>query len=140
MKKVTFILSLLMVTVLSNLSAQTSDETVTEIPCRLTDGSNTVRTPDGSFQFIKRGDSFSEVVFIDTYGRRIKLAPIPGSTNGSIPTPCKWPIPDACYGIPNASKIGMCMCKPTDLSSGEYNISYIKAVLTVRKAGSENRE
>ncbi len=140
MKKVTFILSLLMVAGICNLSAQTREEAVTVIPSlKLVEGKNTVRTPDGSssFQFLKRGDSFTDVIFTDEHGHEIRLSAVPGSTNGSIPTPCPWPIPDACYSIPNASKIGMCMCKATDLSTGEYNISFVRAVLTCRKSGGD---
>ena len=131
---------MLLIAGIGHLSAQTQT-TATEISSlKLTDGMNTVRTPDGqsSFQFIKRGDSFSDVVFIDAHGHNIRLITKPASTNGQVPTTCKFPIPDACFGIPDSSEIGMCICKPTNLSSGEYTVTYRKAILTCRKAGGKD--
>jgi hypothetical protein len=141
MKKVTFILMLLSATVVSNLSAQTRSATTELSALRLTDGKNTVRIPDGSgsFQFVKRGDTFSDVVFIGTNGSNVRLIALPGSTGGKLPTPCKYPIPDACFGIPNSSEVAMCMCKPGDKSSGEYTVTFVRAVLYGRKAGDDKR-
>jgi hypothetical protein len=104
------------------------------------DGSNTVRVPNGRgvIKFVKRGDKISDVVFIDAAGKQTRLAPVKPGTNGAPQPSCKFPIPDACFGTPNKN-IGMCMCKPTDLSSGggEVNIGLLlPAVQKVRDAAA----
>lgn len=143
MQKVSFLFTLLLITGISNSWAQTSDVAVIS-SLKLTDGKNIVRVPDGSgsFEFVKRGDTFTDVVFRSTKSsnnlKQISLAA--KSTNGKIPTPCQYPIPDACFGIPNSSEVAMCFCKPSNLSGGEYTISFVKAVLFGRKAGDDKRQ
>lgn len=142
MQKVTFILTLLLITGISNAGAQTSDVT-TISSLKLTEGKNIVRIPDGSgsFEFVKRGDTFSEVVFRSSkVANNLKQIALAKNTNGKLPTPCQYPIPDACFGIPNSSEVAMCFCKPTNLSGGEYTVTFVKAVLYGRKAGDDRRQ
>ncbi|NII29394.1 hypothetical protein HB364_30215 [Pseudoflavitalea sp. X16] len=143
MQKVTFILTLLLIAGISNAGAQTPDVT-TISSLKLTEGKNTVRLPDGSgsFEFVKRGDTFSDVVFIrrGTTNNLKQIGLAAKNTNGKLPTPCQYPIPDACFGIPNSSEVAMCFCKPTNLSGGEYTVTFVKAVLYGRKADDDRRQ
>jgi hypothetical protein len=101
-------------------------------------GSQTVQVPGGkgTLKFDRRGDKFTNVVFIDAAGQTFRMTP-GKPTNGAPATPCKYPIPDACFATENKN-IGMCMCKPTDLTSnggGEYTITLLlPAVQKVRAA------
>lgn len=139
MKKLTLIVTLLSVTMVTGLRAQTANA-VTEISSiQLNDGKNTVRMPDGSgsFQFVKRGDKISDLVFTGSNGKTIRLVAIPGNTGGKLPTPCKYPLPDACFGIPNSAEVAMCFCKPGDKTAQEkeYNMVVKQAILFRRKSG-----
>jgi hypothetical protein len=143
MKKVSLILSLFLFAGISGLHAQKYklyDVLVSSV--KLTDGKNTVRLPDGngSLELVKRGKGFSDVVFTDAAGKTTRLAPKQAGT-GQLPKPaCKFPIPDACFGTPSASEIGMCICRPTDLTTGEeYSISLLlPAVQKVRDASRKS--
>jgi hypothetical protein len=110
---------------------------------KMSDGKNTVRVPDGkgSIQLVKRGTRFSDVVYTDAAGKTTRLSPVQPGTGGAPKPACKFPIPDACFGIPNNQSVGMCICKPTDLSSGEeYTISLLlPAIQKVRDASARNK-
>lgn len=132
------ILSMLVLTTAGTALAQQSKTVNHNIDVKLSDGKNTVRIPEdgGTLQFVKRGDKFSDVVYTDAAGKSSRLSPARPGT-GAAPTPaCKWPIPDACYSIPNNQSIGMCICKPTDVkNSGEFTIGLLlPAVQKVRDA------
>ena len=105
------------------------------------DGAQSVPVPGGkgTVKFDKRGDKFTNVVFIDANGKTHRLQPMQPGTNGAPDPGCKYPIPDACFGTANKN-IGMCMCKPTDLTSnggGEYSISLLlPAVQKIRQAAA----
>lgn len=104
------------------------------------EGSNTVPVPNGrgTIRFVKRGDKISDVVFTDAAGKATRLNPVQPGTNGAPQPSCKFPIPDACFGTADKN-IGMCMCKPTNLSSGneEVNIGLLlPAVQKVREAAN----
>ena len=83
-----------------------------------TDGTTTVQIPNGrgTLKFVARGDKFSDVIYTDAAGKSNRLTPIPGGTAGAPKTECKYPIPDACFGTAD-KKIGLCMCRPTNLSA-----------------------
>lgn len=136
MKKVSLILALFLFAAVSSLYAQVTMSDVLVSSIKMRDGKNTVRLPDGqgSLELVKRGDRFSNVVFTDAAGKITRLAPKPAGTGQSPKPACKFPIPDACFGTPNASEIGMCICRPTDLSNGEdFSISLLlPAVQKVR--------
>lgn len=120
----------------SALKVTMSDVMVSSVT--LKEGVNTVPLPDGRgrITLIKRGDTFSNVVYTDAAGKAIRLAPNNGTGNAPKPE-CKYPIPDACFGIPNNQNIGMCMCRPTDGASGAYTISLLlPAVQKVREAAN----
>ncbi|AXY78449.1 hypothetical protein D3H65_32650 [Paraflavitalea soli] len=109
---------------------------------KIKDGKNTIQVPDGkgTIQLVKRGDKFTDVVYTDAAGKESRLSPVRPGTNGAPKPPCKFPIPDACFSIPNNQSVGMCICRPTDLSSGEdYSVSLLlPAVQKVRDAATRN--
>lgn len=108
-------------------------------------GAQSVPVPGGkgTLKFTKQGDKFTNVVFIDAAGKTHRLQPMKPGTNGAPDPGCKFPIPDACFGTANKN-IGMCMCKPTDLTSnagGEYSISLLlPAVQKVREAAARSQK
>ena len=82
------------------------------------EGTNTVPLQNGrgTLKFVARGDKFSDVIYTDAAGKSTRLIPIPGGSGGAPKTECKYPIPDACFGTAD-KKIGLCMCRPTNLSA-----------------------
>jgi hypothetical protein len=136
MKKLFFAVVVLAAAGFSKVNAQSQKVENVVIPSvRISDGNNTVQVPNGrgTVKFTKRGESFTNVVYIDAAGKESPLRP----STGNAPKPeCKYPIPSACYSIPNNQNIGMCICKPTDLKSGDsYNISLLlPAVQSAREA------
>lgn len=144
MKKVIVVLSFLVVVVANQVSAQGQGTGKVSLQdfhftTKLSDGLNTVLMPNGKgvIRFFKRGESFSNMTFQDATGKIERLSSNDGSTDGA-PTPeCKCPMPDACYSTPNKN-IGLCMCKPCDLTNGEeYNIvMLLPAVQKVREAAN----
>lgn len=103
---------------------------------KLNEGSNSVPVPNGrgTIKLVKRGNSFTNVVFVDAAGKTTRLQGTQAGTNGAPQPSCKYPLPDACYGGPQ--NIGLCICKPTDLTTGnDYNIALLlPAVQKVREA------
>lgn len=102
-------------------SREAAKPVVKEIAQKLVDGNNSVTIPDGqgTIKFTKRGDKITDVVYTDAAGKtsRMQASQVVG------PKPCKCPIPDACYSIPNNQSIGMCICKACDLSSGNHVVT-----------------
>jgi hypothetical protein len=136
MKQLFFAVAFFAVAGLSKLNAQTSYtlENVLISSIKINDGSNTVQVPGGrgTLKFTKRGETFTNVVYIDAAGKESPLRP----STGNAPKPeCKYPIPSACYSIPNNQNIGMCICRPNEVSAGNYNISLLlPAVQAAREA------
>ncbi len=141
MKTTILSIAFLLVAFVGKVSAQRyelENSLITSI--KMSEGVNTVQIPNGrgSIRFVKRGETFSNVVFQDAAGKIERLNPSDGSTDGATPTPCKCPVPDACFGTANKN-IGMCMCKPCDVSSGkdEWSIGLLlPAVQKVRDAAN----
>lgn len=141
MKKVCFVFAMLVFTT-GSLMAQ-GKVTTQDFPMKLSDGKNTVRVPNdqGSISFVKRGDRISDVVYTDAAGKATRLAPTKPGTGGAPNTSCKYPLPDACYSIPNNQSVGMCICRPTDIKSDDYVVSIgllLPAVQKVRDAATRN--
>jgi len=99
----------------------------------LKEGTNRMQAKEltGTLVFVKNGNSFSDVVFTDDAGKTTRLTPTRGGANGA-PTPtCKTKLPDACFGTANKN-IGLCICKPGDLSNGGdevYTVSFYQTYL-----------
>lgn len=109
--------------------------TIKELTVKLTDGNNSITVPEGkgTIKFVKRGDKITDVVYTDAAGKSSRMQ----SSNISGAKPCKCPIPDACYSIPNNQSIGMCICKACDLSSGEHIVTvWLPAIQKVRAAAN----
>ncbi|WP_435357287.1 hypothetical protein [Emticicia sp. SJ17W-69] len=141
MKKSIVVFAFLVVTLVGKVSAQSYElENVLISSIKMTEGTNAVQIPNGrgTIRFVKRGETFSNVIFQDAAGKIVRLNPSDGTVEGAPTIPCKCPVPDACFGTANKN-IGMCMCKPCDLSNGqnEWNIGLLlPAVQKVREAAS----
>jgi hypothetical protein len=134
MKKVLLTLTLFMFAVVAQVTAQTMEHI--SFAARMADGPNTLYVPDGrgTITLVKSGNTFSNVVYTDVAGAAYRFVPN-GGTGAALPPDCPYPIPDACYSIPNYKNIGMCICGPKDLSAGVaiYNIGLLlPAVQKVR--------
>jgi hypothetical protein len=146
MKKISLTTLILVVAFCGRINAQSRDdahkETIEIVSWSLgatSNGQQTVAAPGnkGTLKFNKQGDKFSNVVFVDAAGKTHRLkSSSPGAVGGTR-TPCKYPIPDACFATADKS-IGMCMCKPTDLTAngdGKILVSLLlPAVQRVREA------
>lgn len=143
MKKSILFIALAIVTLNTAVLAQSRDtgtpavENVKIFSIKLNDGENTIRIPDGrgAIKLVKRGDTFSSVTFTDANGKVYRLMPS-WEAGGQAPEPeCECPMPDACYSIPDNQQFGMCICKPCEISSGEYSVSLLlPAVQSAREA------
>jgi len=91
---------------------------------KMKEGLNTVtKLGQGTITFIKKGDSYSEVVFKDAAGVSTRLISTPAGTGGAPNPACKTKLPDACFGTANKS-IGMCICRPGNISKGGYTLTF----------------
>ncbi len=138
MKKVSLVVAML-VFVAGGLMAQ-GKVSLNDFHLKLTDGKNTVKVQNenGTISFMKRGDKITDVVYTDAAGKTTRMEPTKPGTNGAPNTSCKYPLPDACYSIPNNQSVGMCICRPTDIKSDDYVVSIgllLPAVQKVRDAG-----
>ena len=155
MKKVIVILSVILFAVAGSVSAQltagtpepsTYKVTMTDVlisSITMKEGTNRIPVPNGrgTLTLVKRGETFSDVVYTDAAGKSTRLAPNNGATENLPKTPCKYKIPDACFGSASQN-VAMCMCRPTDLASGPndpYSIGLLlPAVQKVREAAARN--
>ncbi|MDF2190378.1 hypothetical protein [Paraflavitalea sp. CAU 1676] len=138
MKKVSVILSMLVLATTASIAQ--GKVQLQDFHVKLNDGANTIRVPNngGTIQLVKRGDKFSEVVYTDAAGTSSRLSPVRPGSNVAPQPACKYPIPDACYAIPNNQKIGMCICRPTDIKSNDdFTVTLLlPAVQKVREAAN----
>lgn len=141
MKKVALIFAVVLVAFTGKLSAQRivlEDVLISSV--KIKEGTNTFPAPNnkGTVKFVKRGDTFTDVFYIDAAGKSTRLEPTRGGANGAPKPECKTTLPDACYGSANKN-IGLCICKPGNLSNGTetYNIGLLlPAVQKVREAAA----
>jgi hypothetical protein len=143
MKKFVLFYSLLLLTVAGSVNAQNRTSSskpqgkVTYQDFHFVNGTNTIQLASGAILTCRKtgGDAFSDVVYKDSAGKTFQLVQ---STSGAgvAPQPsCKYPLPDACFATADKS-IGMCICKPTDLSGGTYSVALLlPAVQAAREAG-----
>lgn len=121
MKKVISIVAVLIFAIAFSVKAQTKVEfkDIMISSVKLTEGTNTVPVPDaqGSLKFTKRGASIINVIYTDATGKSVRLQPNNDTSNGAPKPACKCPLPDACFGTGDKN-IGMCICKPCDLTNG----------------------
>jgi len=150
MKKIILASVVLMLTFATTVNAQRSTKGQMEIEswswgATNASGAQSVQVPGGkgTLKFTKQGEKFTNVVFVDANGKTHRLQPMKPGTNGAPDPGCKYPLPDACFGTADKN-IGMCMCKPTDLTSnggGEYSISLLlPAVQKVRDAAARTQK
>lgn len=146
MKKVFFAFFVWAVAGTMTASAQrtsNSQQSVSMPHVKVFSGSNVVQVPggQGTLKFTKRGESFTDVVYVDPAGKEMRMTPVKPGTGGAPKPDCKWPIPDACFSIPNNQNIGMCICKPNEISDGkDYTISLLlPAVQAAREAARRSQ-
>ena len=151
MKKVIVILSVFAFVVAGKVSAQISAPTPEPTKYTLEDcmisgitmkeGVNRIPVPNGrgTLQLMKTGDKFSDVVYTDAAGKTTRLAPNNGSTGNLPKTPCKYKLPDACFGSAGQNA-ALCICRPAELANGPtdpYSIGLLlPAVQKVREAAA----
>jgi hypothetical protein len=88
----------------------------------------------GTLVFVKKGNSFSDVIFTDKAGKSIKLTATRGGTNGAPKPECKTTLPDACFSSSDKN-IGLCICKPATISSGGNDIYTVRMQIPIGKPG-----
>jgi len=87
---------------------------------KMKEGVNTVtKAGQGTLQFVKKGNSFSEVVFKDEAGNTTKLVPTPAGTGGTPNLVNKTTAPDNCFGTANKS-FGLCVTR----SGNIYTVTF----------------
>jgi len=152
MKKVTTIFAILVLATTIKVNAQgagkVSTHDVSIVPTAITkvgpgqvifaganfkEGANRMQSKEltGTLVFVKKGNSFSEVIFTDDAGKSTRLTPTRGGTNGAPKPECKTKLPDACFSSPDKN-IGMCICKPGNLTNGgeeTYTVSFYQKYL-----------
>ena len=151
MKKIFLATMALAVALCGRVNAQTKNdihkETIEIVSWSLgatANGPQTIAVPGnkGTLKFNKQGEKFTNVVLIDANGKTHQLKSSSAGAVGSTTTPCKYPIPDACFATADKS-IGMCMCKPTDLTAngdGKIQISLlVPAVQKVRESAGRQK-
>lgn len=134
MKKLTAIFAVLILATTIKVSAQSAGKVSTTDISRVTkvgpgevifsgvnlkEGTNRVQSKElaGTIVFVKKGNSFSDVIFTDDAGATTRLTPTRGGTNGAPKPECKTKVPDACFSSPDKN-IGLCICRPDELSTG----------------------
>jgi hypothetical protein len=121
MKKLITVCALFIFATTAKVSAQQFVARLTTTGIK--EGSNTVvvNKLKGTLKFVKQGDVFSNVIFIDSVGSTFKLKAARSGANGILKPECKTTLPDACFGTDDKN-IGMCICKPGNISNGEYEV------------------
>jgi hypothetical protein len=138
MKKVIVTLSMFLLAFTTNVSARPIYMNYDNLVIKGDATEATIIIPDGrgTIKMVKKGDTFSDVVYTDAAGKTTRLIAANSST-GNLPKPaCKYPLPDACFGSADKS-IGMCICRPTNIAgtSNPYTVSLIlPAVQSAREA------
>lgn len=143
MKKIIAVAALFLFAIVTNSSAQPSKQM--EIHsfgwgASNASGSQVVPVPGGkgTLKFDKRGDTFTNVVFLDSLGRTHRLSAAQPGAAGNPKPACDTPLPDACFATADKN-IGMCICKPGNITngSGDYLIGLLlPAVQKVREAAN----
>jgi hypothetical protein len=90
---------------------------------KMKEGVNTVtKAGQGTLQFVKKGNSFSEVIFKDESGTTTTLIPTPAGTGGTPNLENKTKSTDACFGTANKS-YGVCATR----SGNIYTVTFMRA-------------
>lgn len=121
MKKLIVVLTVCVFAITGNVSAQGAGKVSLQdlhITSKLKDGENTVAVRrSGRLAISMRLSVITKVEFIDSLGVRTLLNPTNGGTNGAPKPECKTKLPDVCFSSPDKN-IGLCICKPGNLSNG----------------------
>jgi hypothetical protein len=125
MKKIIIALSLFVFAITANSFAQTGGVQVATGDVnfsagKMKEGVNTItKVGQGTLQFVKKGNSFSEVTFKNEAGIITKLISTPAGTGGTPNLTNKTKSPDACFGTANKT-VGMCITR----SGNVYTVTF----------------
>jgi len=128
MKKIILVFTLFVFAIAGNSFAQTGGVHVAGGDINFTagkmkEGVNSItKAGQGTLQFVKKGNSFSEVIFKDESGATTRLIPTPAGTGGAPNLENKTKSTDACFGTANKS-FGLCATK----SGNIYTVTFMKA-------------
>src|SRR5687768_1987277 len=140
MKKFVLFFSLLLLAVAGSVNAQNRAGSskpqgkVTLQDFHFVNGSNTIQLAGGATVTCRKtgGDAFSDVVYKDATGKTFKMVPTTAGTGGAPQPSCKYPLPDACFATADKN-IGLCICKPTDKTSGGGGAYSVAILLPARQ-------
>lgn len=112
----------------ANIISKRTPAVITIPDLVLTEGKNLITIPGnkGCLELVKRGDQFLELVLINVAGYATRLTHLAAGTHK---VPCEWPVPDACYGLPDDDEAGLYCCRSADASKDAYTITIKKAML-----------
>ncbi|MEO6540003.1 MAG: hypothetical protein ABIN74_03385 [Ferruginibacter sp.] len=124
MKK--FIVAFIALVVTGHVFAQTGGVTIAVADLnfkagKMKEGVNTLtKVGQGTLTFVKKGETFSEVMFKDAAGVFTRLITTPPGTGGAPNPGNKTKSPDTCFGTANKS-VGMCVTK----SGNVYTVTFM---------------
>lgn len=127
MKKIIVAFTLFVFAITANSFAQTGGTRVNEGVLnfnagKMKEGANTLtKAGEGTLQFVKKGNSFSEMIFKDEAGTTTRLIPTPAGTGGAPNLENKTKSPDTCFGTANKS-FGVCATK----SGNIYTVTFMR--------------
>lgn len=133
MKKIFFLFTVVLFTALTSKAQKVI---LQDMHITLRDGANTIplKTGTGTIRLVKRGNTFTDVVYADAAGNSTRLVPSKPGT-GAAPSPsCNYPLPDACFGSTGGQAIGLCICKPTNLAADAYQVNLSLPAQNIRNS------
>jgi hypothetical protein len=128
MKKIILVFTVFVFAITGNIFAQTGGMHVAGGDLnfnagKIKEGVNTLtKEGQGTLQFVKKGNSFSEVTFKDEGGNTTRLIPTPAGTGGAPNLVNKTKSPDICFGTANKA-VGLCVTK----SGNIYTVTFMRA-------------
>jgi len=151
MKKLTAIFAILVLATTTKVNAQIHDISVSKIKVTrdvtgdgradvilmtpgLMKGTNRMQVKElkGTLIITTDGVGYSEVIFKDDAGKSTRLTATRSETNGAPKPECKSKLPDTCFSSSDKN-IGLCICRPDDLSTGR------STTIRIRFASGNNK-
>lgn len=115
MKKLIVVFIVFFFTTATKVSAQ---QFVARLTTRggFTEGANTMIVTEGkgTIKFVKKGDSYSDVIFTDNKGKANRLSAVNPCSNTAVQTACEG-FTEACFATPD-KKVNIYFCRSAKLS------------------------